>query len=132
MKETWQPEENEIIRISSRCFDNQPGLEAQCDPTHGAVVCSLPVEKLNFTNEQKTLLLKIVGAHYQVDEGHIKFEVKHFPFKEQNEKRAMEIIRNLLDYVKTDGNDRFTDVPLVLPKSRRRMNLQFPKEWLKQ
>jgi hypothetical protein len=46
------------------------------------------------------VILKIVGDSYDGDTKMIQFEVKDFPFKEQNEKRAMQIIKDLVNYAK--------------------------------
>jgi hypothetical protein len=44
-----------------------------------------------------------VGDKYDVDTGYVRFDVKHFPFKEMNERLGREIIRDLLAYVRVPG-----------------------------
>lgn len=88
------------VRVTRKHLDNPPGIEAQFVPEAGAIAVSFCPEKLNLSKEQHEVLLKIVGDRYQVDGKLVKFEVKDFPFKELNERRALEIVSDLIAYVR--------------------------------
>lgn len=106
MAKPWNvDEEKDIVRVTTHCKDNLPGIESQFDPSIGSVSISVPVEKLKLEKKQEELLLKLSGDKYSVDEGMIKFTVSDFPFKEQNQKRAIDILRDLLAYVKVKLGD---------------------------
>lgn len=101
MVKPWVIDEfKQIVRVTTRCTDNVPGIESQFDPENGAVDVTVPVSKLGLTKDQEQLIIKLAGDRYDVDLGLIRFEVRDFPFKEQNQRKAMEILRDLLAYVK--------------------------------
>lgn len=88
------------VRITTRCPDNLPGIEAQFDPKAGAVSLSVLVESLDLTASQQEVLLKLSGERYIPEERALKFEVAAFPFKEQNQKLAIQILTDLVAYVR--------------------------------
>lgn len=88
----------QIIRVTSKSVDNVPGIESQFGPDHGSVKASFSPYKLGLTEKQIDVVLKIVGDNYDGDTKMIQFEVKDFPFKEQNERRALQIIKDLINY----------------------------------
>lgn len=90
----------EYLRISYKCLDNHPGIESQFVPEAGSVTVTFRPEKLGLSEEQLELLLKLAFEHYDPDLRVISFEIADFPFKEQNEKKALTIVKNLMDYVK--------------------------------
>lgn len=101
MRKPWGIEEDKnFVRIATRCPDNHPGIELQFDPEASKVTVSLPVSRLQLSPAHEKLLLKLAGEHFKPDEGLVKFDVSDFPLKEQNERRAMEILRDLISYVK--------------------------------
>jgi len=93
-------EEEQIVRVTSRCPDNLPGIESQFDPAAATVSISVLLEKLKLTKAQEALLIKLVGDRFDVDDQLVRFDVVDFPLKEQNQKRALEILRDLIAYVK--------------------------------
>jgi hypothetical protein len=101
MAKPWSIDESkQIVRVTTRCTDNVPGIESQFDAAAGALEVTVPVSKLGLNKDQEHLLIKLAGHRYDVDLGLIRFEVADFPFKEQNQTRAMEILRDLIAYVK--------------------------------
>lgn len=101
MRKPWCIDgDKQFVRVMTRSLDNHPGIEAQFDPDAATVTMTVPVTKLQLSKGQEELLLKLAGEHYRADEGLIKLQVSDFPLKEQNHKRAMEILRDLVAYVK--------------------------------
>lgn len=98
-------ESKQIVRITSRAVDNNPGIESQFGPDYGCVKASFAPDKLGLTENEVNVILKIVGDSYDGDTKMIQFEVKDFPFKEQNEKRTMQIIRDLISYAKVKAKN---------------------------
>lgn len=101
MRKPWSIDEDaQIVRITTRVVDSLPGIEGQFVPAAGAVTLTVPIAKLKLTEQQERLLIQLAGPRYIVDEGMLKYEVADFPFKELNERRAEEILRSLITYVK--------------------------------
>lgn len=101
MAKPWSIDEGkQVVRVTTRCTDNLPGIESQFDPENGAVDVTVRVSKLGLSKEQEQLLIKLAGHRYDVDLDLIRFEVQDFPFKEQNQKKAIEILRDLVAYAK--------------------------------
>lgn len=93
-------ETKQIIRITSKTVDNMPGIESQFGPDYGCINVSFAPQSLQLSDTETNVLLKIVGDKYDGDLKMIQFEVNDFPFKEQNEKRAIQIIKDLIKYAK--------------------------------
>ena len=102
MRMNWTPNRIENpLTVSFTIKGNLPGIEAQFTPESGAVSLTVHLRHLGLSAEQRDLLIRLVGdSQYNVDTDEVNFTVSHFPFRQMNERLAMEILHDLMAFCK--------------------------------
>ncbi|PJF17196.1 hypothetical protein PSACC_02993 [Paramicrosporidium saccamoebae] len=125
----------ESARITTRYVAGEPGCERQFDPTTAAVTIRVRIKSLGLTADESQVLRMLLSEdRYSERTDSVSFVVNDFPFQAQNRKRALEILKDLVDECKTVRAKTLlasTDTDTLKPLKRRpKAGLSFPKQWL--
>ncbi|KAI8890277.1 hypothetical protein K501DRAFT_206930 [Backusella circina FSU 941] len=116
------PSADKILKFKSHTYLGEG------HPVERKVVMSVKVEDLNLTDSQKHKFLLLSGSRYNVNTEELIMSSERFPHRKQNKKFLIDTLNKLIAESK-DTKETFADIPLDLPKAKKR--LEFPKEWIK-
>ncbi len=150
--------QKDIVRVTTHYKAPTSGTQSYFDPNMAAVSITVKVADIpNMTDVQKNRLRLIAAAaqvpsnpafgadaetlhgRYHISSDQLQFTVNDFPFREQNLRRAKEILKDLITAAKNDKmaeeieldsltlkmNDELSE------KVRRQKALEYPMSWLK-